>query len=255
MAKEYCSPLDDQFGDFVQAAHIGLMEAAKRFNAEKGFTFITYAVWWIRQKCITESQDRVVRRPANHFSNKLRSKEAGLAQALGRFPTDDELFKELDVSESDGMNQKSLALPDSSMDFEYEDAAYTYADLVAPVMPTQQEDIEEDELGVRVREAIDNLDEREQTIVKLYHLHGLTLLDIGERLDITRERVRQIKEKAYRKMKVYLRNEIEITDFLNISEPEPEVEPVATYNDPVKASRRAVKRYLKARGFEENGQD
>lgn len=253
IAAEYCHPAWENFDDFIQAAYLGLMEAAKRFDPTKGLNFITYAVWWIRQKCITQAQDRVVRRPVNHFNPKMKSVEAELAQTLGRFPSDEELFDAIGVSENVGNDQTALQIPDSSMDYQVDGFSDSYGDFIAPQEPDQDKNLEQSELRRCLNQALAKLDDRERDVV-LLRQEGLTLLDIGAKWGFTRERARQIEAKAYRKLKVYLRSEMDVKDFLGDHiDPYPE-EREQTVNvahaEQCEAARRAMKRFLKKEGFE-----
>ena len=200
IAAEHCNPKNENFDDFIQVAKLGLMEAAKRYDPSLGLTFLTYAVWWIRQKCITQSQDRVVRRPINHFNRSVRFADIEMAQQLGRFPTLDEVFDRVGVSQSEGLNQVALFTPDSSMDYQADGFDDTFGNFFAPTDPTQEDQVDRERLQKVVKTALKRLDPRSRDIV-LLRQQGWTLKQIGEKYDLTRERIRQIENSAFKKLR------------------------------------------------------
>lgn len=265
IAMEYC-PVDrhDDFNDMVQCANLGLIEAAHRFEPAKGWKFISYAVHWIRRYCTEQVQQRTVRRPSNHHKPKLRYIEARLTQELGRFPTRQEIFEAAEVTEKAGNDHLSAMEPTSSLDYQIADHKECFMDLIAQADATQQEVLEDVETSDVVREALAQLDPRLRQVVEDYAFKGLTYDDIGANLGVTRERVRQLKNMAYRKLRRILYDEIDLEDYLDdVPPPDDEYEPVlnrgssitkSRIDQQVARTRNAVKRYLRKEGIR-NGTD
>ena len=200
-----------QLTDLINEGNYGLMKAAKRFDETRGFKFISYAVWWIRQAILQAlaEQGRVVRLPLNRIDNisKIRTTGARLAQKYERKATDDELATELDIDIEkvrEGLRNTGRHL---SMDAPLsEDDNNNLLDMLE-----NNEDVAPDELlldesfMIDVEWALSLLTHREAKITRLYfgigHEHPMTLDEVGQQFDLTRERVRQIKEKALRKLR------------------------------------------------------
>ncbi len=209
--------------DLINEGNYGLIKAATRFDETRGFKFISYAVWWIRQsilKALAE-QGRVVRLPLNRIGIilKMRKASARLAQEKERRPSCEELAGELDVGVDkirDAMQHTARHL---SMDAPFSDEGDNSLldvlpnnETIAPDAPLHDESIE-----IAIEVALGMLEPREAEIVRLSfgigREHPLTLDEIGQRFDLTRERVRQIREKAFsklRKQRTMLRHSSEL---------------------------------------------
>jgi len=192
--------------DLINEGNLGLIRAAHKFDETKGIKFISYAVWWIRQAILQAlaEQSRIVRVPLNRAGalHRIGKRSAMLLQELGREPTVEELADELDISEDEVRRTLSLSQTHLSLD-----APLTPGEdnRLLDYLPDQFAPGPDDETYDRalldtVEEALGSLKEREAKILRLYFgLDGqdpMTLEEIGSLLGITRERVRQIKEKA-----------------------------------------------------------
>ncbi len=203
--------------DLINEGNYGLIKAAQRFDETRGFKFISYAVWWIRQAILQAlaEQSRVVRLPLNRIGtiSKIRKTSARLAQNHDRAPNIEELAKELDIDVEKVREAMQHTGRHLSMDAPFnEDDDNSLLD----VLP-DEEDISPDEtlldesLKIDIERALSLLHPREAEITRLYfgigREHPLTLEEIGQRFGLTRERVRQIKEKALRKLRQKHRRE------------------------------------------------
>ena len=192
--------------DLINEGNVGLIRAAHKFDETKGIKFISYAVWWIRQAILQAlaEQSRIVRVPLNRAGalHRIGKRSAALLQELGREPTVEELADELDLSEDEVRRTLSLSQTHLSLD-----APLTPGEdnRLLDYLPDQFSPGPDDETYDRalldtVEEALDTLKEREAKILRLYFgldsQEPMTLEEIGSILGITRERVRQIKEKA-----------------------------------------------------------
>jgi RNA polymerase primary sigma factor len=197
--------------DLINEGNYGLIKAAQRFDETRGFKFISYAVWWIRQAILQAlaEQSRVVRLPLNRISalSKVQKGRARLAQQYERAPSLEELAEALDLAVEDVSEYMQYMERTLSMDApfnEHDDHS------LLEVLPTG-EDLAPDgmlldeSVKLDIEQALSLLLAREAKIVRLYfgigHERPLTLEEIGDRLDLTRERVRQIKEEALRKLR------------------------------------------------------
>jgi RNA polymerase primary sigma factor len=198
-------------GDLINEGNLGLIKAAKRFDETRGFKFISYAVWWIRQSILQAlaEQSRVVRLPLNRVGalNKIGKAFSNLEQEYEREPSASEIADELEmtpyeVSDTLKISGKHLSL----------DAPFNQGDdnrLLDVIEDDQQEPPDDlllsESLRIEVKRALTTLSEREAEVIKLYfgldREHPLTLEEIGEKFNLTRERVRQIKEKAIRRLR------------------------------------------------------
>jgi RNA polymerase primary sigma factor len=203
--------------DLINEGNYGLIKAAQRFDETRGFKFISYAVWWIRQAILQAlaEQSRVVRLPLNRIGtiSKIRKAGAKLAQSLERPPNIDELAAELEIDPEkvrDALKHTSRHL---SMDAPFsEDEDNSLLDVLADEQDLPPDDYLLDEsLKIDIERALSTLHAREAEITRLYfgigREHPLTLEEIGQRFNLTRERVRQIKEKALRKLRQKHRRE------------------------------------------------
>lgn len=197
--------------DLINEGNIGLIKAAKRFDVTRGFKFISYAVWWIRQSILQAlaEQSRVVRLPLNKIGtlNKIGKVFSDLEQEFEREPSSDEIADMLDMSSFEVTNTMQMSGRHVSMDEPIHDSENNT--LMDVIENEQQEPPDQDllteSLRIEIQRALETLSAREAEVVKLYFGldtdHPLTLEEIGERFDLTRERVRQIKEKAIRRLR------------------------------------------------------
>ena len=199
--------------DLINEGNYGLIKAAKRFDETRGFKFISYAVWWIRQSILQAiaDQSRMVRLPLNRVGdlNKIMKVASRMEQELDRKPTIEELAIELDMSVEDVSNALQNSGRHVSVDApikQGEDNKNSLLDIMAnDHQPSPDTNIMEDSLKKDIEQALSTLTEKEATVIRLYFGIGTeysaTLEEIGEILNLTRERVRQIKEKALRRLR------------------------------------------------------
>ena len=201
-----------------RAALEKLMKAAKRYDETRGFKFISYAVWWIRQSILQAlaEQSRIVRLPLNKIGsiNKINKAYAHLEQENERPPSPEELAEVLDMSEEDIKESMKNSGRHLSMDaplVEGEDSNL-YDVLRSGESPSPDKDLMLESLQIEIERALQTLTPREADLVRLYFglngKHPMTLEEIGETFDLTRERVRQIKEKAIKRLKHNSRSKI-----------------------------------------------
>ncbi|MBZ0179552.1 MAG: sigma-70 family RNA polymerase sigma factor [Melioribacteraceae bacterium] len=198
-------------GDLINEGNLGLIKAAKRFDETRGFKFISYAVWWIRQSILQAlaEQSRIVRLPLNRVGalNKIGRAYSNLEQEYEREPTASELAKELDMD----VDEVAEALKISGRHISV-DAPFSQGEENRLLDVLQNEEQPSPDYGLMslslqndIERALSTLTEREAEVIKLYFglnkEHSLTLEEIGEKFNLTRERVRQIKEKAIRRLR------------------------------------------------------
>jgi len=198
-------------GDLINEGNLGLIKAAKRFDETRGFKFISYAVWWIRQSILQAlaEQSRIVRLPLNRVGalNKIGKAYSNLEQEFEREPSAHELAQELQMDISEVSDTLKISGRHVSMD-----APFTQGEenrlldvLESDEIPSPDFTLMSDSLRKEVERALSTLNERESEVIKLYFglnkEHSLTLEEIGEKFNLTRERVRQIKEKAIRRLR------------------------------------------------------
>ena len=204
--------------DLINEGNLGLIKAAKRFDETRGFKFISYAVWWIRQSILQAlaEQSRIVRLPLNKIGsiNKINKTYAFLEQAHERVPSAEEIAKELDMTVSDVKESMKNSGRHVSMDaphVEGEDSNL-YDVLRSGESPNPDRELMHESLRTEIERALETLTPREADVVRLYfglgNQHPMTLEEIGETFDLTRERVRQIKEKSIRRLKHTSRSKI-----------------------------------------------
>ncbi len=199
--------------DLINEGNVGLIKAAERFDETRGFKFISYAVWWIRQAILQAlaEQARIVRLPLNKIGtiNKLNRAFSELEQKYERPPSAEELAEFMGVSVSDVKQSLQSNGRHVSMDApltEGDDSSSSLYDVLPNTYSeTPDLDLVKDSLRKDIERSLSTLTSREGEVVRLYFgLNGrypLTLEEIGDKFDLTRERVRQIKEKAIRRMK------------------------------------------------------
>ena len=197
--------------DLINEGNLGLIKAAQRFDETRGFKFISYAVWWIRQSILQAlaEQSRIVRLPLNKIGsiNKINKAYAFLEQSHERPPSAEEVAKELDMTINDVKESMKNSGRHVSMDaplVEGEDSNL-YDVLRSGESPNPDRELIHESLRTEIVRALETLTPREADVIKLYfglgENHPMTLEEIGETFDLTRERVRQIKEKAIRRLK------------------------------------------------------
>jgi RNA polymerase primary sigma factor len=207
--------------DLINEGNLGLIKAAQRFDETRGFKFISYAVWWIRQSILQAlaEQSRIVRLPLNKIGsiNKINKMYAFLEQSNERPPSAEEIAKELDMTISDVKESMKNSGRHVSMDaplVEGEDSNL-YDVLRSGESPNPDRALLHESLRIEIERALETLTPREADVVRLYFglvdQHPMTLEEIGETFDLTRERVRQIKEKAIRRLKHTSRSKILMT--------------------------------------------
>jgi RNA polymerase primary sigma factor len=204
--------------DLINEGNLGLIKAAKRFDETRGFKFISYAVWWIRQSILQAlaEQSRIVRLPLNKIGsiNKINKAYAVLEQKFERAPTAEEISDLVELSLTEVKQSLKNAGRHVSMDaplIEGEDSSL-YDVMGSEDSPNPDAELMLESLREEIRRALDTLTPREADVVSSYFGlnagHAMTLEEIGEKFDLTRERVRQIKEKAVRRLKQTSRSKI-----------------------------------------------
>lgn len=197
--------------DLINEGNLGLIKAAQRFDETRGFKFISYAVWWIRQSILQAlaEQSRIVRLPLNKIGsiNKINKSYAALEQEHERAPSPEEIADNLEMGENDVKESMRNSGRHISMDaplVEGEDSNL-YDVLNTGESPNPDDTLMQDSLRTEIERSLATLTPREGDVVRLYFglggQHPMTLEEIGEKFDLTRERVRQIKEKAIRRLK------------------------------------------------------
>lgn len=203
-------------GDLINEGNLGLIKAAKRFDETRGFKFISYAVWWIRQSILQAlaEQSRIVRLPLNRVGalNKIGKELSKLEQEYERLPSAHELAESLELTVGEVADTIKISGRHLSMDAPFaqgEDNRLLDV-LENEEIPDPDFELMGESLKVEIERALSKLTKREAEVIRLYfgigREHSLTLEEIGERFDLTRERVRQIKEKALRKLRHHNRS-------------------------------------------------
>lgn len=197
--------------DLINEGNLGLIKAAEKFDETRGFKFISYAVWWIRQSILQAlaEQSRIVRLPLNQVGtlNKIIKAQQKFEQENERRPSSAELAKELDIAEdkiADTMKVSGRHISVDAPFVEGEDNSLLDV-LVNEDTPNTDKSLINESLSVEIERALSTLTEREAEIVKLFFgiagCQEMTLEEIGDKFGLTRERVRQIKEKAIRRLR------------------------------------------------------
>ncbi len=204
--------------DLINEGNAGLVKAAKRFDETRGFKFISYAVWWIRQSILQAlaEQSRIVRLPLNKIGsiNKINKAFSHLEQAHQRPPSAEEIAKELDMSVNDVKQSIKNSGRHVSMDAPLKEGedSNLYDVVSSGESPNPDRDLINDSLNLEINRALDTLSPREGDVIRLYYgignHHPMSLEEIGETFDLTRERVRQIKEKGLRRLRHSSKNKI-----------------------------------------------
>jgi RNA polymerase primary sigma factor len=197
--------------DLINEGNIGLIKAAEKFDETKGFKFISYAVWWIRQSILQAiaEQSRLVRLPLNKIGlmNKLNRAISRMEQNLGRAPSEEEIAEEVNVGVEDIRRYLNNNGRHVSMDapLSPNDDGNLYDVILNADASSPEDDLLNDSLNMEIERTLKHIGEREAEIIRLFYgLHGLTPLsldEISEKFNLTRERVRQIKEKSIQTLK------------------------------------------------------
>ncbi len=198
-------------GDLINEGNLGLIKAAQRFDETRGFKFISYAVWWIRQSILQAlaEQSRIVRLPLNRVGslNKISKTFSELEQRFEREPSPEELAEVLEISSSEVVDTMKISGRHVSMDAPFVQGE---ENSLLDVLENDLEDkpdsgLVNESLRKEVQRALCTLTQREADVIALYFglngEHAMTLEEIGEKFNLTRERVRQIKEKAIRRLR------------------------------------------------------
>ena len=197
--------------DLINEGNLGLIKAAERFDETRGFKFISYAVWWIRQSILQAlaEHSRIVRLPLNRVGtiSKINKAAERLEQEFERSPRADELARQLEMKPNEVNDAQRISRRHHSLDTPFSDEDKNCLLDVIPDGSTAEPDqeLQMDSLQEEVAAALDTLKDREREVIKMYfgisHSYALTLNEIGEEFGLTRERVRQIKEKAIRRLR------------------------------------------------------
>ena len=197
--------------DLINEGNLGLIKAAKRFDETRGFKFISYAVWWIRQSILQAlaEQSRIVRLPLNQVGslNRIAKELSRLEQKFERPPLPDELAESLDIPQEKINAVMKISTRHVSMDAPLaQDEDTKFIDVfMSEDGPSTDNSLMYESLSREIQRSLSTLTEKERDVINLYFglgmNHGLTLEEIAAKFDLTRERVRQIKEKAIRRLK------------------------------------------------------
>lgn len=198
-------------GDLINAGNLGLIKAATRFDETRGFKFISYAVWWIRQSILQSlaEQSRIVRLPLNRIGalNKIEKILATFEQEYEREPSAAEIAEELHMTPSEVFATLRTSTTHLSLDapFNQEEENRLVDILKNDELPAPDDKLLDESLKIEIKRTLSRLDKREAQVLSLYfgldEENTMTLEEIGERFHLTRERVRQIKEKALRRLR------------------------------------------------------
>jgi len=205
-------------GDLINEGNLGLIKAAKRFDETRGFKFISYAVWWIRQSILQAlaEQSRVVRLPLNRVGalNKIGKAYSNLEQEFEREPSPEEIAEQLEMSAFEVTDTMKMSGRHLSMDAPFNQGEDNrLLDVIHDDgQPSPDYSLMDESLKIEIERSLESLSQREAEVVKLYFGLGredpLTLEEIGELFNLTRERVRQIKEKAIRRLRHIFRSKV-----------------------------------------------
>ena len=197
--------------DLINEGNLGLIKAAQRFDETRGFKFISYAVWWIRQSILQAiaEQARIVRLPLNQVGslNRINKAFSRLEQEFEREPSADEIAESLEIDESKVTESQKISGRHVSMDAPFKDGEDgTLLDVLSNSnSPKADINLLNESLQKEIDRSLSTLTERERDVIKLFFgiaiPHPLSLEEIGEKFDLTRERVRQIKEKGIRRLR------------------------------------------------------
>lgn len=197
--------------DLINEGNAGLVKAAKRFDETRGFKFISYAVWWIRQAILQAlaEQSRIVRLPLNKIGsiNKINKAYSFLEQENERPPSAQEIASKLDLSLTDVKQSMKISGRHVSMDapFQEGETSNLYDVMNSSESPRPDSALMQDALNIEVNRALNSLSEKEAEVIRHYYgiskKQPMSLQEIGDSFGLTRERVRQIKEKGIRRLR------------------------------------------------------
>ena len=197
--------------DLINEGNMGLMKAAGRFDETRGFKFISYAVWWIRKSILQAlaEHSRIVRLPLNRVGtiSKITKTAEKLEAEVERSPNEEEIGRNLEMTRDEVIDAMKISRRHHSLNAPFRDGDKN--SLIDVIEDTGQIDPDEplmaESLKDEIRQSLDTLKDREQQVIKMYfgidRDYALTLNEIGEEFNLTRERVRQIKEKAIRRLR------------------------------------------------------
>ena len=197
--------------DLINEGNIGLIKAAKRFDEKRGFKFISYAVWWVKQSVLQAlaEQSRIVRLPLNRVGalHKIGKAHSKLEQKYGRSPSTSEIAEKLEMATEEVSNTLQISNSHLSLDAPFSDSdSNSLKDILKDdILPSPDRSLLHTSLSGEIEKVLSTINEREAEVISLYfglnRERPLTLEEIGDRFSITRERVRQIKEKAIRRLR------------------------------------------------------
>ena len=197
--------------DLINEGNLGLIKAAERFDETRGFKFISYAVWWIRQSVLQAlaEHSRIVRLPLNRVGtiSKINKAAQRLEQEFERTPREDELAKQLDMNSNEVTDAVRISRRHHSLDTPFtDDDNNSLLDVIPDNNQIEPDkDLMMESLQQEIKASLNTLKQRERDVIRMYfgidREYALTLNEIGEEFDLTRERVRQIKEKAIRRLR------------------------------------------------------
>lgn len=197
--------------DLINEGNVGLIKAAKRFDETRGFKFISYAVWWIRQSILQAiaENSRIVRLPSNQLGalNKLKKEISKLEQKLERPPSEEELAEMLDMPEDKIKSILNISGRHISIDAPLvADEDVNFVDVLPNEdTPATDDALMKESLSLEIERSLSSLTEYERDVIKMYFgigiPHAMSLDEIAKKFDLTRERVRQIKEKGLKRLK------------------------------------------------------
>lgn len=203
--------------DLINEGNLGLIKAAKKFDETKGFKFISYAVWWIRQ-CILQAlaeQSRIVRLPLNKIGalNKINKAFSQLEQEHEREPSPEEVAKILELPEGKVAGTLELSGRHLSVDAPFQDGEENSLLDVLPSAdtPTTDDKLIEESLSKEIERTLNTLPEKESSVIRAFYGIGtkpMSLEEIGQTIGISRERTRQIKEKAIKHLRQKSKNKL-----------------------------------------------
>jgi len=205
--------------DIINEGNVGLIKAAKKFDETRGFKFISYAVWWIRQSILEalSEKSRIIRIPLNQVGvlGKINKVVCKLEQDLERMPTHEEISAALDISEYKVSETITASLKSSSIDAPLggnEDSSSMLEVLVNNDSPLADRMLIQESLKIEIERSLSTLDPRSKDVIKMFygidHICPISLDEIGNKLEISRERARQIKEKSIKKLRVSTRSKL-----------------------------------------------
>ena len=205
--------------DIINEGNVGLIKAAKKFDETRGFKFISYAVWWIRQSILEalSEKSRIIRMPLNQVGvlGKINKVVCKLEQDLERMPTHEEISAALNILECKVSETITASLKASSVDAPLggnEDSSSMREVLVNNDSPLADRMLIQESLKIEIERSLSTLDPRSKDVIKMFygidHICPISLDEIGNKLDISRERARQIKEKSIKKLRVSTRSKL-----------------------------------------------